>query len=532
MTDRNQNTTPEPDAGAVSRGRKIRLLGLLALLFLLAFIAALAYLHRKNEEAQERREIQQNIAALHQALQQMDLIRAEMRWSRLQEMAPENLQAAWLSVPLAYAGGRLDMAMKRFRQLTDARALPPADARNLEVLRALGGSLEEALRGESRALLGTPDVDFLRTRGWLWRVAQRLTAGTESQRQKALLLCRWFALHMRPGDEAGLAVGPELVLWRRYGSAPQLAWTYAELALQADLPCRVVIGPDVDGTEAILVEVTPADTPPFLVDPYRGVPVTDTNGALLALRDLPAEAGVAEPYDGLSPDAVTARVAVHPFMIFPPALGLEKLLAVLPQHPHVCLLADLLPDGEPDPIWALPVQTHMSLQEPAHLENLQKQHQPIATVGSLFELLLMAPGPGVEEAALDAAVQLEQAADDTEVAETRRIVADALQNLLFVRAANAHETGDYERAEQLLTQYLEDYPAGTWQLTVRVLLADSLAAQARSDAALAIWRDLPPPRRHYGALRAAQMLPLVSAPAAPVSAPAQPAAPLTAPTSP
>ncbi len=166
-----------------------------------------------------------------------DAVAAEAGWRKVKELDPAERRGrppAGARLPGRRRPGRGDEAVQRAgrqRRRADASA-PPKPARTPRS-RPCWRACSPAAARCSRGTWATP-----RTSCCWPRLARRITSGAASDRDRALLLCRWFALHVEPADPYGLPADPRTVVERGFGSPEQAACAYGELARQAGLDLR------------------------------------------------------------------------------------------------------------------------------------------------------------------------------------------------------------------------------------------------------------------------------------------------------
>jgi len=509
-------------AGPVGTARKVRLVLMLAFLLALIVVAVLLAAQERAAQRQRRRDVAAALQEMRRALGELNIPKADARWQKVKELEPENTQADELLVPLYFGSGRMDKAVDQFNLLvTDG------------VIRARAGGAETdpvalavAARPEwARGTMGELDTRFVVQEGLLANLAQRIADGASSDRERALRLCRWFALHLEPRDRYTMPAEPFLVVWRGFGSPQQLCWTYAEMAGQLGLRCAVVVPPG--GGPVRLLQVYPTASAPFLVDPGRGVPLIDPNsrepisldgaakgggyGALLSLS------GEEPDYSPEDLGAAVLQMAVHPYALLPRYEAFGRLLSCLSAPPRLSYEGAPLPDGREEGIWPVPLQTIQTYDDPARARELNDAHLWIATVGRFRNLLLLQPDRQAETVLTGIQEHLKAALAVADIKEAIGTLRDEVELVTFWQAANAHDTGELEQAVELLTQYLHNYPNGHWRSVAGALLGESLAQCGRSEEAERAWRDVAPGRRLYGAMRIAGLLPMASA--APTDAP-------------
>jgi hypothetical protein len=538
---------PEP----ISTFRKVRLGALVCILVLLCAAALAVRARMRRQEERQRQEVAGMVAEMRVLaagigpsvpLQKIsDAFRQCLDlWGRIEALDPGNTQAHRLMVALTYAAGStytprsIEWAASLFNQL-DPRAIAPE----------LDGDL---YRRAFAALSPFPDlqvdavgveiqpagIQYLRSCGLLWAIARSITEGAQSDTARAERLCRWFALHMCPERLSDLPADPYMAVWRGYGSPAELAWTYAELARQVGLRCEVVVPQEGDESAGgrLLIQVSPSDGPPLLVDPEYAVPLLDADsGQPLSVERIygrPASAGgpdggqEAPPAgDGVSGPRLLA--ALDPSACYPRSLVFEHLLSVMPEHPRVAVARWGMDPDRPFALWTTPIDV---------LSEMGSESYRRASPGAYAALWALRSGRDASltgnyvsadslysRIAADARPKLAAA----EVREAAALLTEELNLASFFAAANTFDAGDFAGAEKALRGYLDGQPAGRWRVPAALMLAETLAARGDGDGAAGIWRDLPPSRAAYGALRLKGLLapaPLPQVPAA--AAPAGP----------
>ncbi len=304
------------------------------------------------------------------------------------------------------------------------------------------------------------------------------------------------------------------MLVRGFGSPEQAAWAYAELARQVGLPCAVVV--PTSGA-ARLVQVYPAGSQPFLVDPARGVPLVDPDtheplslaspGLAGSYRALLALAGTEPDPAAEALASATLWQAVPPLALMPRLGAFERLCAPLPLSPRLAYMPLQLPDAHPAPLWELPFRTADAYADPARVADLKAAHRWLSPVGKLGNLLLVAPDAQADAVLAEVKDLLAKSIARPGPDEDPAVLRDEAEAVSFWQGSNAHDAGEHGRAAELLKAYEDAYPHGHWASVVAAMRADSLASNGQHDAAQAAWRQMPPGRRLYGAMRAAGLLP-------------------------
>ncbi|MGD2176172.1 MAG: hypothetical protein PVJ27_12265 [Candidatus Brocadiaceae bacterium] len=480
--------TPAPPADehrGIPRARKVRLLVLVAVLAgLVAAAAALtAYTTGKRRERKER--AADALRQVRQALGELDLPAAADALERAAQLAPESPEPPRLAVTVFYASGALDQAFGQFNRLE------------------LGGVGEIHDAGAA----------YVRRCSLLWNVARRLTRGGTDDRHRALLLCRWFALYVLPQQRSDLPAEPYVVLWRGGGTPEEMAWAYAELARQARLHCRVVIFPALPG-EQPLVQVYPEGEEPFLVDPYRGIPVVDPPSKKLMsaadiasdfhrYRELRAMAGEPPASEGDNPGEPALKIAVHPQAFDPRFRAFEVLLADLPVYPLLSADPQEAPPSAPEGLWTAPARI---VRKPLTDQAADRSAQVLQLTGPGRNEYLLGRNNRADALYRQTIADLEAKLAEADVEESAQILGEALENVSFYAAANAHEAGDLDGATERIRDYLTRYPTGRWRTCAQVLLADALE-RSGDGAGTAPWDEVPRGRKLYAFLRAEGLLP-------------------------
>jgi len=491
-----------PDTG-ISTARKMRL-GLMVGALVLCVVLAVSAAYRQR---QGRTKV---MDAARQALRELKLEEAANLLANARLTTRGQAEAARLAVPLYYAGGARPLAVATFNDLDSQALLASVDPEALTHARAIASGLGIPADEISRLQIGDQGAEYVRRCGALWNLARSIMAPAQGDRQRALLLCRWFALHTaaEPLGQADLREPYAVVLSSR-GSPAELAWAYAELARQGDLRCDlVVMEPPSTGC---LVQVRPGDGPPFLVDPARGAPLVEVaSGQLLELQALRKDASayadlmrlVGETQAPTQADFGAARVrsVIHPYALLPRFIVFQHLLADLPVHPHVAVAEEDLAHEAGPPTWEglqrFAARATTGIQARASAE----EWAALLTAGPR-EVELQGSHGEAEEAYAYVDADLRDKLSQADVPRAISAMNMALEHLAFVRAVNALDGGAAPKAAEALRAYLDDYPAGPWAATARAALAEALLANGEEVAAQDVYRSLPPPRRLYGILR-------------------------------
>ncbi|MHC4480925.1 MAG: tetratricopeptide repeat protein, partial [Planctomycetota bacterium] len=499
----------------ISTVRKVRLIVLVCILAVLA-VVTLAYRAKERRDAQRRQEalataltqLREAVGGLAPsadvALLRTRIARALQLWERVGELDPGNQEADRLAVAFTYAGGNYGEALRLFNTF-DVRQMATELDRDVYVKATRVLSQFPGLTNEAgKALIGPQGESYLRQCGVLWRLARNVAKRATTQREKALLLCRWFALMLWPERLADVPADPYMVLWRGYGSPPELTWTYAELARQLNIRSRVLVlpAPPAGASPEYLVQVYPDEGEPFLVSPARGVPVLDPDSArtlsLAALQERPAAygaflalAGDTSPLDPARFKDAQLKDALEPFACFPRFLVLNHLLGPLPEHPQLGVTAETLPpEGDLD-LWAAPLELLIRISSQQYARRSAEAYGSLQMT-SQARVLQYQGLHGAADARYDAI--LADVAGKLSAAEVPRAAAllkDAADYGAFFRAANSFESGDHEKAEKLLRAYLSDQPDGAWRVLARLQLAEILSEKGDREAAAALWEELP-----------------------------------------
>ena len=199
MTDKPQTRGMPAKAGptagpdVISAGRKVRLIVMLGVLLALGATTIVVRLHERAVDQRQRREVAQAIKDMRRALGEPNVPEAEARWKKVEELDPGNAEAEELLVPYYLAAGRADDAFAQFNRLAAAGAIPapaaPAGGKDPVTVAAL------ARPGAALMTMQQADVRLIADEGLLAGLARRIVRGAASDRDRALLLCDWFALH-------------------------------------------------------------------------------------------------------------------------------------------------------------------------------------------------------------------------------------------------------------------------------------------------------------------------------------------------
>ncbi|MFO8006311.1 MAG: bacterial transcriptional activator domain-containing protein [Candidatus Brocadiia bacterium] len=485
-----QSASDKPDKLAevaesegLSTARKIRFAFLLLILLVVAGVALYRYVDRRTAETERQQQLAEALGEARGELSAMRPLEALQVLQRAAELEPANQDVARLAVAALYASGQMEPALAEFNRLSQ-------------------GLVAEIHQGGR---------EYIRRCGLLWNLARRITTGADSDRQRALALCRWFALYLMPLETAPEPGEPVLVALQGYGRRRQMAWTYVALARQVDVPCVVVVTDEEGTADHPLIEVHPREGEPFLLDPWRAVPVMDQDsGELLSLENVRADpaafarwlalAGL--PADPETEPFASARrlIAAHPAAMDARFGAFEQALMVLQEHPRL-VLTPARPEPEAaEDLWEYPEQVLSSAHSP---EALDRAYQAARLVAPGRNKQLLGDFQGAAQIYSAMAQDLESKLAEADVESAATAIGQALEDVHFYQGTNLHEAGRLEAAQERISRYLEQYPDGRWQPLARVLLADIRAAEGATQA----WTNLPPSRRLYGALREKGLLP-------------------------
>ncbi len=468
------------ESEGISRGRKIRLavlVGLLAALTagLLGYRICRDQLSRQTEEAVSR-----HLREARRALAEDKPEEAAQNLQHIAELDPENPALHRLAVPLLHAFNNLEEAFRFFNQLEDFGQLSAEHKRYIRRTRAV------------------------------WNLARRLTAGAQNDRERAMLLCRWFAWYTAPVDSLAVHTEPWAVLWSGSGNRQQLAWAYAELAGQAGVRCRIVTFSG-ENSPGPTVQVYPEEGQPFLVDPFRGIPLLDLQtGQLLAvqaaygrLRSPPGQGNPEGDADEESAPEPALKTAVHPMALDPRMHAFDRLLADLPAHPRLSRRPGSPDLATAEELWRAPLRT---AEGDLAAEAVRRSVQVAELTGAARQDQLFGRHSRAARAYEASLNRLTQQLAEADVQRGARVLTLAIEHLRFFAAANAHEAGRLEVADGKVRDYLRDYPDGRWRPAAKLLLAEIAREKGRHESARKLWRGLAPPRNTYGRLRAEGLL--------------------------
>jgi hypothetical protein len=535
----------EPES--ISTGRKVRLVVLIAILAALTVTTFIIRARDRRKEEQREQAVAASLEGLRVTLGALEpglapeavaarLGEAGLLYSEIKQLDPENQEADRLAVALLYAGGQTLEAIQLFNSL-DVQALAAEHAREA----ASGGGTSpyglaekalapypELIGDAARPEIVGEDVEYVRRTGLLWGLSHSIVPSGTPDTEKALLLCRWLALHVRPDESAPFGADPYSVVRRGYGSPEELTWTFCELARQIGLASRVVVAGQADPAEGRqhLAQVYPADGPPFLVNPFLGVPVLGTGSDdRLSLETLQRRTQAVGLPPGADPEAgQEAGVALNPLACYPRMMAFEHVLQPLATHPR---LAMDIPGPRADReviLWEAPIRILRAERESqgrAEVAIDSRPMQPIAAARAMHLQGQCALARRLYDAAL---ADLEAKLNVAEVEEAVAFLQEATDHAAFFRATNAYDAGLLTGARHQLEAYLADRPKGRWAGLAKVGLAEALNDLGETEAAAALWQDLPPHRQAFGSLRLRGLLAGAPVPVAP-TAPALPTSP-------
>jgi len=543
-----------PRASGVSRAQKVRL-GVLVCV-LAAVITALLWVRARQRlhERQRQEEIAAALAGLRRTLAELtanaepsDLAskfaEAGALLDRVKELDPENREADRLAVPLNYASFFLLVCRTAdvgpqgaavTQQLGEESLVRALETFNTLGVKQIAAEIEEGTYGRAVQALdpypllqvdavGTEmhaaGADYLHRCAVLWGLSRQIVQGAASQRDAALLLCRWLALHLAEQADA-LPAEPYLVIWRGYGTAPQLAWTYAELARQAGLRCHVAALSSGSAKEC-LVRVSPDGGDEILVNPRLGVPVVDpSTGEPLSLEALarrsegygaqPAASRQADSAGGPAPEAAEWNVALDPRACFPRFLVFSHLLSPLPDHPRVSFEGQSLPTGEPLLLWQFTVNALGQTGGAAYSADAEKAYRALRLVHGARLMQMQGLHRSAAAVYASLAAELGRRLSVAEVPEAAAVLSEAVELARFYGAVSEYDGGDSSAARQHLTAYLDEHPEGRWLPLAKALLSEALLETGDRAGAESLWKELPGSLKLYGTLRAKGLLPEVA----------------------
>jgi len=509
----------------ISRGRKIRLAALVLVLVAVAAFALLYKAKLRRDEQRRREAVAQAVANMRQAVAALAPVSPAAKytdalalWQSLDGLDPGNVDGNRLAVALCYARAKAKEAADVFNTLDARQIAYELDKANRDRAYEALGSFPALAADAASPTIDADGVNYLRRCRILWSLGLTIAGPDASDRDRALLLCRWFALHVRPEKAASPPADPYSVVWRGYGAPVETAWAYAEVARQMGVCTQVVAEgrPDETGEVHYRVQVYPAGAKPFLVDPYQGVPVVDpASGALLSY---------APTQKATQPEAADPlRTAVDPRACFPRFLVFDHLLSVLPGHPRAAVDFKNLPAGQAVQLWRPPLQIISYMATQRYAEDAARAYAALAMLQDVRThkdaRTLHLHGARSAAANLYEAVssELEKRLPQTEVSETADVFREAVEAASFFQAANAFDGGNGQEAEKRLRDYLARYGDGKWRPLAAAMLAEALSDGGDKAGADALWRDLPDGRKDYGVLRASGRFPAVAAGAQPAA---------------
>jgi O6-methylguanine-DNA--protein-cysteine methyltransferase len=200
--------------------------------------------------------------------------------------------------------------------------------------------------------------------------------------------------------------------------------------------------------------------------------------------------------------------AIHPFALMPRFDAFDRLSSALPARPRLGYEPGPLPDGRQPSLWALPFLTFEAYASPGGAARVEEAHRWLTMVGKVGNMLLLQPNSQADAVLTELKEQIAKSLAQADAGTDAATLQGEAEVVSFWQAVNAHETGEHAQAAQLLKKYLDGYPQGRWRAIGAAMMADSLAQAGEPDAAQAAWREVPPGRRLYGAMRAAGLLPL------------------------
>jgi len=502
-----QEKAARPATDPVEPARKLRMALLLCALAAVVAVAGLRAAARKRRAAA----IRHAVSSLRQALGQLRPGAEDLKVrfqtasdlaERIRALDPDNVEAQKLSVALYYAWGRVDLALAQFNRLEPdslAAQVPESELRRAWAALAPFGTPREEF---SKTEIHGDVAEYVKERGMLWNVARRAAGAEGGQTQKALKLCRWFALHTVPMAADAPPADPATVLLSGSGTPRQLAWAYSELARQACVRCRVVAPPPGDGPLPCLVQVEPAGMEPFLVDPAAGVPLLDAaSGKQVSLASLKERPDACPPYPGAKLAAAPLRLAVHPYAFLPRVMAFDRMLSDLPARPAVAFQGGGAPSDGQLRLWAVPFRLLAERQNPARAKALAEAMQPLGFIGVPRSLQLNGLARAAAVAYEKAHEELSRKLAESDLDEAKRTLSKALELASFFEAESAFEAASDEEAASQLRSFLKRFPDSDRAVPARLMLAELLACGGKPEEAREIWQGLPPQRKLYGQMR-------------------------------
>ena len=528
------------DAGTerISLGRKVRLA--ILLLVLAGVVTATVVLKKQQDKyaAERERMLAEATENLRQAVGMVDpsepRVRQQMKLNSARSLyesargkfGTEVQEVNRLGVALFYAGGQLHQAVALFNELDLSEVVEETgEAEGLKAREAIAPFLLLLVKAEAaRDEIHPPGIQYLRGCGFLWGVGRNITASANNDKEKALLLCRWFARHVLPTGADVLPSDPYAVTLLGRASASQMAWTYAELARQVGLRAHVVVMPRSEPQDetGYLVQVYPAGDDPFVVNPHWGVPVTDPgSGELLSLRSLAerperyaalvALAGEDSPYGADEFRQAELKVALHPYAVFLRFLVFDRLLSVLPACPRVAFDFASLPQGESVRLWEACVNTLTDMATPQYVRQSAMMRKGLEIIEQARVMQLQGSYGSAAQLYKRQRAGLKKALSQAEIEEAAALLRETIDDVSWFGAISTYDSRASEEAENELRTYLEEYPQGRWVTLAKVALADLLSEKGERAAAEQLWKDLPRTRRLYGALCLKGLLPMHAA---------------------
>jgi len=506
----------------ISRARKVRLGVLICVLAALG--AVLAYVRKK--EQQHREAVVAALADLREVVRQLDpalppptlsskFALAESLYQQIRKLDPDNVEVDKLAVPLCYANGSFDRMLELFNGL-DAKLIAKDEIDKMSYRKAVqalepfptlyADAFESEIHGEGR--------DYLRRCGFVWGLARAITAGAATDKDKALLLCLWMALHVLPEQHSNLPADPYMAAWRGYGSPAELAWAYAELSRQAGLRAKVAVLPATgqEGDKEYLVQVYPSGGQPFLVSPLLGIPVIEpASGELLSLDSLAGRpeayaallelAGARSEYGTDHFKAAELKTAADPRVCFPRFLVFDYLLSPLPARPQVSFDFGSLAAEERLDLWEVPIQILDQMRTRGYAEQAGKAYAALEMVEGARAIQLQGHNKAAVSAYEALSAELKKKVAEAEIPEAAAVLEEAVEHASFLGATSVYDGGDRQQAEEQLRAHIAHYNSGRWRTLAAALLAEAANEDGDKAAATAMWKDLPEARRLYGVLR-------------------------------